>query len=155
MKVSTKTLAFLIIGVLAGAILASQTGRNYQAFPGIDEAPLSNRVTPSTSDGRWVRVTASWTEEVPAFITIVAGDGAAPPNCLTKPAGGQSYSCLIQVRLGQEVVFSVQSSNYKGGANCVILLSGESWGSKVPAGARVDNHAGHNGHAKCIRTVDR
>jgi len=152
MKTSTGIKLGALVALLGFALL---TVRPWSAFPRIDTAPLKNRVSPSTSDGRWVRVIGTWSEERPAYITIVAGNGIDPPGCNTGTCGGRAYSQLIQVKLNQEVIFTVQNILYRGGATCVILLSGEDFGSKVPAGARVDNSAGDNGRASCKRVVDR
>jgi hypothetical protein len=145
-------------GVKIGAVLALilfglLTIKPWQAFPRIDTAPMRNRVTPSTKDGRWAKVIGTWTEDQPAYITIVAGDGVNPPGCNTGTCGGRAYTTMIQVKTGQEIIFTVQNILYKGGANCVILAPGEDYGAKVPAGARVDNHAGHDGRASCHRVV--
>jgi hypothetical protein len=139
MKGTTKVGTAALAAIVGYALLTSV---NWQAFPGIDKAPLRNRVTPSTEDGRWVRLIGTWSDEGPANITITAGDNVSPPNCDVGVCPTNPYNTLIQVKRGQQVIFSVQSKTYKGGATCVILLSGESWGSKLPEGARVDNSAG-------------
>jgi hypothetical protein len=140
--------------VLAVVAFGLFTMKPWNAFPHIDTAPLHSRARPSTSEGRTARLVGTWSEDQPAYITIVAGDGINPPGCNTGTCGGRAYSTLIQVRHGQEVIFTVQNILYKGGATCVILAPGESWGSKVPPGARVDNSAGHDGRASCKRLVD-
>lgn len=148
MKTGTKIKVFL---TLAALLLGLGVLRGFVPFPGIDTQPLTARVSPSTSDGRFMTVRGTW-EGGTAFITITAGNGIDPPNCKTGKCAPSPYTQKIQVTHGQEVIFSVQADSYKGRATCLLLAPGESFGSRIPATARQEG-TGNDGHVTCTRTV--
>lgn len=137
--------------IVLGAVLLA--ARSWSAFPRIDEGPISSKVTPSTEDGRWIIVRA-WVEVAPAYVTITAGNNVDPPGCTTGQCASP-YSQRLQVKRGQQVVFTIRSKQWKGRAKCTLLAPGEHWEAKVPPGARQDNQgaAGAQGGVTCIRTV--
>lgn len=144
----TRMTVTAVVAALIALVLASN---GFIPGPQIDTFDLRTRVTPSTADGTWVQVVATWEAPGAADILITASSSAVPPACSSGRCPTNPYKTRIQVRRGDTVHLKVSALGLWGRATCVLKAPRERNDEPKPP-AR--NEVKTGGAVECVRLVD-
>lgn len=144
----TKLTATVVVIALIALVLSSN---GFIPGPQIDTFDLRTRIAPSTADGTWVQVIATWEAPGAADIVITASSSAVPPACTTGRCPTNPYKTRIQVRRGDTVHLKVHALGLWGRATCVLKAPLERNDEPRPP-AR--NEVKSGGAVECVRLVD-